>query len=434
MLLFRLIAFLLFPLLLVAGPVTILVVVVEPHAIVAATPAPSVQDAGRARLMLSWYKRQITSGAKQVVLSATERDLNTLAAFAARSLPGLNARIDMQADGVRMKASYRLPSALGGGFLNGQAVFPPSEGALRVSRLSLGPLPLPERLLLTGVRQGLDQMLGPGRGAQLMDSVRGLKIHAKAASLVVRPSPGLEAELKKGLAQAAALSDPALVRLYYAKLVVLAGRMGQSRSVSLNHYMAPLFQLARDRSGTPRDGQRAAEENRAATLALAMYFGHWRVEQLIGEVRTGVLANLTPRTGGVSLAGRRDLMQHFLISATLEIAAGKGVAFAAGEFKELLDAGHGGSGFSFVDLAADRAGIRFAQIATDASGGATRMQDLLATAKSEGAYFPSIAGLPEWLSEKAFEKKFGGVGGDAYLKLVREIDRRIAGRPAYAGR
>jgi hypothetical protein len=230
-----------------------------------------------------------------------------------------------------------------------------------------------------------------------------------------------------------ALSDPAAVRVYYARLVELTGGARQGGKTSLSRYLAPLFQLARERSGSPRDGRRAIAENRAATLALAMYFGHWRVERLIGQVRTGALAGHRPRTAGVGLAGRRDLMQHFLISATLEFAAGSGMAFAAGEFKELLDSGRGGSGFSFADLAADRAGIRFAQAAAGSGRDALKLQDLLAGGARENAFFPSLSGLPEWLNEGAFERRFGSVGSPAYLKLVEEIDRRIASRPAYRG-
>ena len=42
------------------------------------------------------------------------------------------------------------------------------------------------------------------------------------------------------------------------------------------------------------------------------------------------------------------------------MASSGGAAFSAGEYKELLDSNPYGSGFSFDDLAADRAGIRFA--------------------------------------------------------------------------
>ena len=51
------------------------------------------------------------------------------------------------------------------------------------------------------------------------------------------------------------------------------------------------------------------------------------------------------------------------MSAGIKLIADSGISFAAGEFKELLDALSGGSGFSFADLAADRAGTHFAKMA-----------------------------------------------------------------------
>ena len=69
------------------------------------------------------------------------------------------------------------------------------------------------------------------------------------------------------------------------------------------------------------------------------------------------------------LAGRRDLLQQFIVSAGLRVLAENGVPMAIGEFKELLDSRSGGSGFSFVDLAADRAGLRFADYVIEHSSG-----------------------------------------------------------------
>ena len=50
-----------------------------------------------------------------------------------------------------------------------------------------------------------------------------------------------------------------------------------------------------------------------------------------------------------------DLAQHFIVSAVIAAAGGTPIAAAAGVYKELNDA-RDGSGFSFSDIAADRAG------------------------------------------------------------------------------
>ena len=65
----------------------------------------------------------------------------------------------------------------------------------------------------------------------------------------------------------------------------------------------------------------------------------------------------------VTLQQRWDYPLHFLISALVAAEAGTPLADAVGLWKELTDARRGGSGFSFEDLAADRAGTRFGELA-----------------------------------------------------------------------
>jgi hypothetical protein len=136
----------------------------------------------------------------------------------------------------------------------------------------------------------------------------------------------------------------------------------------------------------------------------------------------------------VLLGGRNDSRLHFIISAGLKLISDQGISSAVGEFKELLDAGKGGSGFSFVDLASDRSGIRFAEVATDTDGGARRLQKLLAANPAEMQFYPVVADLPENLPEPEFKQRYGGVNDARYNGMVREIDRRIHICPAYGGR
>jgi hypothetical protein len=134
-----------------------------------------------------------------------------------------------------------------------------------------------------------------------------------------------------------------------------------------------------------------------------------------------------------SLGGRRDLRLHFVISAGLKVLTDQGISTAIGEFKELLDAGKGGSGFSFADLAADTAGIRFAETAADSNGGARRLQDLLSSDPTERLFFPVVDDLPENMPKDEFERRYDGLNSAAYDSMVSEINRRIDQCPAYGG-
>jgi hypothetical protein len=134
-------------------------------------------------------------------------------------------------------------------------------------------------------------------------------------------------------------------------------RTGYKTGTECDPGQRTLFQLAHQRS---KSGSHTLE-NKAAILALSIYAGHWRFEQFTGQVGTKKNQPEPAITRHITLGGRQDLRLHFIVSAGIKVISDSGVSFAAGEFKELLDALSEGSGFSFADLAADRAGTHFAK-------------------------------------------------------------------------
>ena len=82
------------------------------------------------------------------------------------------------------------------------------------------------------------------------------------------------------------------------------------------------------------------------------------------------------------------MRQHSIVSAVLKMAADFGMAFMIGEFKELLDFYKGGSGFSFTDVAADLARIRFAMTLPAQTGDGGIPSRLLAMMKKGRPGFP----------------------------------------------
>lgn len=130
--------------------------------------------------------------------------------------------------------------------------------------------------------------------------------------------------------------------------------------------------------------------------------------------------------GKPTMHGRRDLAQHFFVSAYLAATVGKDAATAAGFAKEILDA-QGASGFSFADIAADRAGVRFG------SGVSNKQFSLTAlTASFEvNSFMPSIDGLPEGLSTAQFRADFGNKDSTKAAEQLQAIDRRINDLPPY---
>ena len=211
--------------------------------------------------------------------------------------------------------------------------------------------------------------------------------------------------------------DPAILSAIYRRLV----GAGLPADVPLATPLRLAF------AGRPA-GVDAVEYNRAAFIALAMYVVSPRAQRLAGS---DMAIDSPGEPPPVKLAGRRDLAKHFALSAALAATLDPRFTRAMGEWKELDDSLPGGSGFSFVDLTADRAGLHIARAALDPATAAV-VADRLAAAK-DGELFPLAARrLAEGLSEAEFSRSYGGLDAAAYAAAIRRADRLLARLPLYA--
>jgi hypothetical protein len=175
-------------------------------------------------------------------------------------------------------------------------------------------------------------------------------------------------------------------------------------------------------------------QNRAAILALGITIGHERLARYAGLKRDSELVRqaLAARAG-TKLAGREDWARHFCLSAALAVVEDPFLSDAGGLLKEELDALAHGSGFSFGDLAADRAGVRFAAAATDSFAAAQASQSRLRTGFTTADFFPEINDLPEGMTPEVFRRDFGGVGAPRYRAMLGEIEARLDRCPGLVG-
>jgi len=369
-------------------------------------------------------------------ICASEEDLNSLMAVMARGMKPFEGHVTVTQKELYASITIRIPHNPVGDFINLHFGIYPSESGLRLSPVTIGHIKIPGKIALFIMRLLLDIVLGNENGTVMMNSVQSVAFTQNTVIFNLGPIPDLRERGKKVVQRLKifrdtmplfSLSDTETVRLYYARLIELDDHIRTGQIVSLANFICPLFEFARFRS---RDSN-PAEENRAALLALAMYMGDVRFEKLIGPVRTEEMKLKRHRYQKVLLGGREDLRLHFVISAGLKIVADSGITDAAGEFKELLDARRGGSGFSFIDLAADLAGTHLAAEATDSSGGAEKIQTVLAGRVSEDMFFPKVSDLPEDISQVEFEHAYNNVEDPRYLHLVEIIKYRISQLPAY---
>jgi hypothetical protein len=170
----------------------------------------------------------------------------------------------------------------------------------------------------------------------------------------------------------------------------------------------------------------AIEINRAALLALGIALGHERLSRFAGlDNKSDLVRQAALLRAGTTLSGREDWARHFSLSAALTALENSFVSDAGGLMKEQLDALTHGSGFSFGDLAADRAGVRFATAATDSTDAAVALKKKCAAGAAVADFFPEATDLPENLTVEQFRRDFGGVGDRRYREQVRQIEARL---------
>lgn len=145
-----------------------------------------------------------------------------------------------------------------------------------------------------------------------------------------------------------------------------------------------------------------------------------RVESL--PERTRRLATL----GGPTMHGRKDLMQHFVVSCALVSLVGRSGAETIGVLKEIRDS-QTGSGFSFVDLSADLAGTTLAEHVTDAR---IPLATLAESFRVE-AYLPKGGDLKEGISWKDFLEQYTSAHDDRFLQEKTALRQRVLAMPGY---
>ena len=173
-------------------------------------------------------------------------------------------------------------------------------------------------------------------------------------------------------------------------------------------------------------GEKAVPHNRAAILALGIAIGHERLARYAGLDPLGDLVRrASALREGTTLRGREDWSRHYALSAALAVLEHPLVSDVGGLLKEEMDALTRGSGFSFGDLAADRAGVRFAAAATRSEADAEAAQVRLWRGFAVDDFFPPAGDLPEKLTVEQFRRDYGGVGSPRYRRMVEAIETRL---------
>lgn len=415
-------------LLLLLGAAGLAVLVIDAHPLVTESSTLTPTELRRARQFIRGVFASNRNAAQPATLRLSESEVEILLTQVLDNLHGGEAAVQLMPGEFHLQLTATLPTSPLGRYANVDLTLQQrADQQLVLEHFRLGSLELPgwlaDKLLQFGHRQ---LHLYLPEYTMLMSTIAGFQFLPDALELVYTLTPETLGELS---ARGTELLLPAETS---ERLQAHAGFLGElelqlegsrdgRNNISLATVLGPMFRFALERGGD------ASEENRALLLVLAMHQMDMQPARLLQGAAAAPAAR---RRLHFTLYDRRDYAQHFLGSAVLATNLDPALADAIGVLKEMDDAVEG-SGFSFTDLAADMAGIRFAEAAVLDPARARAVQELMGNDPAEDFFMFDVRGLPEFLGEEEFRRLYGEGDNAAYRALLEHIEAGIAETPLF---
>ena len=320
------------------------------------------EDVERAvRLLEKHDPRRMKNGTLRT-LSMRGEELDLVVNYLASRYGKASSRVELLPGVLKLAASVEVPGSPFGRYVNVQATLRETAALPAFEQLRIGRLPVPGWVGDWALARALRTLNGTAERQIAADTIRSVSIADGSVRMVYEWRDDLPARLSNVMLPP---EDRERLRIYQERLVQFTRDKATPRSVSLADLMTPLLRLASER-GASGDAQ---AESRAVTAVVAFYVNGKGLAAIVPGAKDWPRAS--PHT--VTLKGRTDSPQHFTVSAALAAHAGGPLSDAIGLYREVDDSRRG-SGFSFADIAADRAGTVFGEIATRSPDSARRLQ------------------------------------------------------------
>jgi len=382
--------------------------------------SPTRDDLVRAKKIL--HEGSKTKPDEIGIIELTEADLNLAGNYLLNRYRKSAADLDFKNDELRFKVTMTLPENSLGKYLNISFRLGNVTGndLPVITKFKAGKLLLPAKLAAFVIDAIIQHSSLNEYFILATRPLKAVKIDAEKLTITYYPNKDTLIQARNFLTHT---GDNSTLNIYQQKLADIVAKHNPEWRLSLADLLRPLFELAYQRSTL----ETAIDENRVVISAINDYVNKQEAKKLLSTPES------TPVTGqqyAAFLYKRIDLAQHFIGSAALTASVNKQAAQIAGEEKELSDA-HGGSGFSFIDLAADKAGTRFGEMATSSPENARKMQKAMAGIKDYSDFMPDPRDLPEHMNEVDFKQRFESVNSPVYQEISKQIDARISATPIY---
>ncbi len=369
----------------------------------------SPQDIQRVKQIISTTRLR-RRGVKTLTLN--EKDLNIATSYILNRFIDNHSKVTIRPEGLNFLFSIKLPGNILGKYLNINFKLTKHHGFPVITNLSFGKLAIADELAGLIIENIINYSQLKQYYLLLGRYIRGITINAKQVKITYLMTPASYIAAQNYLLEHA---DNNMFAVYQRKLNDVVRAYNPSRRLSLADLLRPLFQLATQRSTL----ENSIAENRAIIFIVSAYVNSREVFKFLSyDLRQ------RPIIYPAFIYQRTDMAKHFMTLAAVTSSGSTYLAHLLGQEKEMVDARQG-SGFSFIDLAADRAGMYFGRIATSSPKNALKFQAAMANIKDYTAFMPEVRDLPENMDKEEFKAQFDSVYSPTYQGLLKKIDTRI---------
>jgi hypothetical protein len=366
---------------------------------------------GRAKQIIDAHRYWVRPGMLAAANIASS-DVDLAANYLAHRFGKGSAQVILADGNAVIRLSLPMATIPINGYINLAASVTEVDGKPQLQSVQVGKLMLPDVLTQILALQFVDWLRQSAEYKAGLDSLKWVKLSRNELGIVYRWAGGFS----KGM-RASIIDKQERDRLLHYQSILAANSVRNEAVMPLSQILPPLVRVAAARSV---NGD-ALAENRAVILVVAFHVLGVSLKRILPEA-----ANW-PRSApqSITLDGRDDFAKHFMASAAIAAYADTMLSDAIGLYKEIEDSLHG-SGFSFNDIAADRAGTKFGEKAVISEASAQQLQRQVVSGLKDADLMPLWSDLPEFMSEMEFKQRFGGIDAPAYQRMMQKIEQRVA--------
>lgn len=372
----------------------------------AANSPPTAAEVRRSREVYQRVRMAQQAPGEQVLRVSWE-ELAAVAAMSGRAAGFERVNIAPETDRAHLRVSRELPL---GFWLNGHAFIARADDGQPRMSARIGHLPIPAFVVHAAIGAAIKVLRMRGANIQPLEKmVTQVRLDPGGMRAVV-DLPVRARVFRTLRALSVEELDGSRIETHYCRLI-------NAQRAEPDALLAGLVRQAF------AAGDGTATDNRSIFVALALL-----VAQIDAGAMPGGKEALFDRCGKsekeFALQGRADLAKHWTVSAAISSYLGTDTSLTLGTWKEIFDSGKGGSGFSLVDLAADRSGTFAAQRGADPDK-AVAMKNWLAQATDSNLLPISALALAEGMTESEFRAQYTNTDSTTYTATVARIDSAL---------